>query len=131
MPEREQIRAVVERYVECFTAGDREGWLALWAEDASMEDPVGTPPKRGREEIGAFFDQSLAMADTLRLVLTGPVCIAAGEVAFGMQARPTIGGTEFVVDIIDVMQFTDGPDGTPHIAAMRAFWDPALMRPAE
>jgi steroid delta-isomerase len=131
MAEAEQIRAVVEQYVAHFSAGDRAGWLALWAEDATMEDPVGTPLKTGHDEIGAFFEQSMTMADSLRLVLTGPVCIAAGEVAFGMQARPTMGGTEFCVDIVDVMQFSDGPDGTPRIQTMRAFWDPATMRPAD
>jgi steroid delta-isomerase len=130
MADADQIRALVDAYVTHFSAGDRASWLALWADDATMEDPVGTPVKHGTEEVGAFFDQSMSMADTLRLVLTGPVCIAAGEVAFGMQARPTIGGTELVVDIVDVMQFSDGDDG-PRIQTMRAFWDPAAMRPAD
>ena len=130
MPEPDQIRAVVDKYVACFSAGERVGWIALWADDATMEDPVGTPLKHGTDEIGAFFDQSMSMADSLRLVLTGPVCIAAGEVAFGMQARPTMGGTELSVDIVDVMQFSAGPDGTPRIQTMRAFWDPATMQPA-
>lgn len=131
MADADQIRTVVEQYVAHFSAGDRASWLDLWADDATMEDPVGTPLKRGHEEIGAFFEQSMSMADSLRLVLSGPVCIAAGEVAFGMQARPTMGGTEFCVDIVDVMQFRDGPDGSPRIQTMRAFWDPSTMRPAD
>lgn len=131
MPTNEQIQDVVDRYVDRFSAGDRAGWLALWAEDATMEDPVGTPVKNGHDEIGEFFDQSMGMADSLRLVRTGPVRIAAGEAAFPMQARPTMGGTEYAVDIIDVMAFADGPDGGALIATMRAFWDPATMHPAD
>jgi steroid Delta-isomerase len=141
------IAHTVDQYLERFTAGDRAGWLDLWAPAATMEDPVGTPRKVGHEQIGTFFDESRAMADELRLVRTGPVRIVAGEAAFPFQARPTIGGTEFCVDIIDVMTFTANPGtgadrteggsgGTggevrAHIASMRAFWDPATMRPAE
>lgn len=130
MASNEQIQDIVDRYLATFTAGDRASWLALWAADATMEDPVGTPVKTGHDEIGGFFDESMGMADSIRLVATGPARIAAGEVAFPMQARPTIGGAELVVDIIDVMAFTDGPDG-PRISTMRAFWDPSTMRPAD
>ena len=44
-----------------------------------------------------------------------------------MQARPDIGGSTFVVDIIDVMTFDDAGK----ITTMRAYWDPAEMRPAD
>ena len=67
------------------------------------------------------------MADSIELRLTGPVRVAAGECAFPMQARPTMGGTTLCVDIIDVMTFDDAGK----ITTMRAFWDPAEMRPAE
>ena len=67
------------------------------------------------------------MADSIELRLTGPVRVAAGECAFPMQARPTMGGTTYCVDIIDVMTFDDAGK----ITSMRAFWDPAEMRPAD
>jgi steroid delta-isomerase len=121
------IRATVESYCGTFTKGDREGYVALFAEGAWIEDPVGTPRHEGKEAIGAFFDQARAMADSIELRQTGPVRVAAGECAFPMQARPDLGGTTFVVDIIDVMTFDD----TGHITTMRAFWDPAEMRPAD
>lgn len=133
MPDAVQIRAHVDAYVERFSADDREGWLDLFAPDATMEDPVGTPLKQGRDAIGAFYDESHGLAETLRLVLTGPVRVAAGEAAFPMQARPVLGGTEFQVDIIDAMTFVDdlaSPTGV-RISSMRAFWDPAEMRPAD
>jgi len=126
------ITFTVDQYIERFSAGDRSAWLDLWAPEATMEDPVGTPVKVGHDEIGAFFDESRSLADELRLVRTGPVRVAAGEAAFPFQARPTMGGTEFCVDIIDVMTFVPGDDAVPaRIATMRAFWDPATMRPAD
>ena len=121
------IRATVEAYCASFTKGDQAAYVDLFASDAWIEDPVGTPRYEGRQAIGGFFAQSSSMAESIELRQTGPVRVAAGECAFPMQARPDIGGTTFVVDIIDVMTFDD--DGK--ITTMRAFWDPAEMRPAD
>jgi steroid Delta-isomerase len=51
----------------CSQAHDREGWLALMAEDVVIEDPIGksvTNPDgtgvRGKEAVGAFFDANIA-----------------------------------------------------------------------
>jgi steroid delta-isomerase len=121
------IRATVEAYCTSFSTGDRAAWIALFADDAWLEDPVGTPRAEGREGIAAFFAQSSSLADSIELRQTGPVRVAAGECAFPMQARPVIGGDTYVVDIIDVMTFDDAGK----ITTMRAFWDPAEMRPAD
>jgi hypothetical protein len=43
-----------------------------------------------------------------------------------MQARPTMGGTTYALDIIDHMTFDDAGK----IATMRAFFDPTTMGPA-
>jgi ketosteroid isomerase-like protein len=44
-------------------AGDRDGWLALFAEDAVVEDPIGESPfdpsgegHQGKDAIAAFYD---------------------------------------------------------------------------
>jgi steroid delta-isomerase len=121
------IRATVEAYCAAFTARDRDAYTGLFAEDAWIEDPVGTPRREGRDAIGGFFDESSGMADAIELRQTGPVRVAAGECAFPMQARPEIGGATYCVDIIDVMTFDDAG----RITTMRAFWDPAEMRPAD
>lgn len=121
------IRATVEGYCAAFTAGDQGAYVALFAEGAWIEDPVGTPRHEGKEAIGTFFDMSSSMADSIELRQTGPVRVAAGEAAFPMQARPVIGGATLAVDIIDVMTFDDAGK----ITTMRAFWDPAEMRAAE
>jgi steroid Delta-isomerase len=121
------IRSTVQAYCDAFTKRDRAAYVGLFADDAWIEDPVGTPRREGHDGIGAFFDESSGMADSIELRLTGPVRVAAGECAFPMQARPTMGGAVFCVDIIDVMTFAD--DGK--ITTMRAFWDPTEMRAAE
>jgi steroid Delta-isomerase len=125
MADPAEIEATIERYWATFSAGDRDGWLALFADDATIEDPVGTPLREGTEAIGAFFDQSQQMTD--RITLEGcTVQVCGHEAAFHMQIRPVIGGSEYRLDAIDVMTFDD----EARITSMRAFFDPAKMRPA-
>ena len=51
----------------CVQAHDREGWLALMADDVVVEDPIGpafTNPDgagvRGKEAVAAFYDANIA-----------------------------------------------------------------------
>jgi steroid delta-isomerase len=64
-----QISPVVtasEASWRCVQAGDKEGWLALMADDIVIEDPIGdavTNPGgtgvRGKEAVAAFFDTNI------------------------------------------------------------------------
>lgn len=126
MPEPDAIRATIASYLERFSAGDREGWLDLWADGATMEDPVGTPLKKGREEIGAFFDQSQQGVDSVELRGRGIVVVAGNEASFVFDARPTVGGAAMSMPVIDVMTFDDAA----RITSQRAFVEFGLLAPA-
>jgi steroid Delta-isomerase len=117
----EHMRDVLRRYAEGVTRGDCEAILALYADDATVEDPVGSEPRRGREEILQLYRDA---AGKVRLELEGRVRVAANCAAAPMIARPT-GMAGIVVEIVDVMTFDD--DGL--ITSMRAYWSPDTMRP--
>lgn len=120
------ISSTIDQYLALFTAGDREAWLDLWAPDATMEDPVGTPVKRGREEIGAFFDQSHTGVDSVELRASGPAVVVGNEAVFAFHARPTMGGATMSLPVYDVMTFDDAG----RITSQRAFVDFAMLGPA-
>jgi steroid delta-isomerase len=101
MPDADAIRTTIEQYLARFSADDREGWLDLWADGATMEDPVGSPLRTGREEIGAFYDQGTSTADKVGITMTMPA--------------------------IDVMTFDDDA----RITSQRAFVDFGMIRPAD
>ena len=123
----DQIRATIDRYVEVFSAGDRAGYLSLFADDATVEDPVGAEVVSGRDGLEGFWDGVRAMSPEIELQLTGAPRLAAGEAAFPMRAITTLGDAKLAVEIIDVMTFAD--DG--RITSLRAFWDFAEMAPYE
>lgn len=124
MADPELIRTTITNYLAAF-AEDRAGWLALFTDDATVEDPVGSPVRRGKEEIGAFWDEGHAFVDRVDLVANGPAIVVGNEASFSFFAKPTIGGVVHSLPAIDVMQFTD--DG--HIISQRAFVDMTMLAP--
>ena len=126
MSDADAIRTTISEYLARFTANDREGWLALWADDATMEDPVGSPVRAGKDAIGEFFDQGHAAADAVELRPAGTPIVIGDQAAFHFEVRPTLGGAAFFLPCIDVMTFDD----EARITSQRAFVDFAMMVPA-
>lgn len=104
--------AVVHRYVEAFATGDMDIIREIYAEDAVVEDPVGTDPHVGIAAVCAFYEGALASG--ARLVLTGPPRCAGDAVAFPFQAQMG----ELAIDIIDVFEF----NAAGKVRSMRAYW---------
>ena len=57
----------------CVQGHDKEGWLALMAEDVCIEDPIGVGPTnptgkgiRGKAAVGEFYDKHVAPS-TIRI----------------------------------------------------------------
>ena len=64
MHRREEVLAVVERSPAAVAVHDRAAWLALFSEDAVVEDPVGSPPAPKRDgTLGRFYDAFIAPHD--------------------------------------------------------------------
>lgn len=120
------IHATVENYIAHFSHNDRAGYLSLFAEDAWVEDPVGSPKHEGLEAIGAFWDGSRELAPEIELRLT-KANVCGGEAAFFMEIRPMLGDQAMTMTAIDVMTFDDDAK----ITTLRAYFDMAEMRPAD
>lgn len=118
-----QIRQVFERYPELVSKGDTEGIVALYHEDATIEDPIGSELRRGHEALREFYKAS---AGTLLMKLTGPVRVAGHEAAAPLRVLIGAEGQRQALDVIDVMTFDDDA----RITSMRAFWSMDALRPA-
>jgi len=123
VPGPEQMSAAVHAYIEAFARGDAAMVAALYADDALIEDPVGTPPRAGRAAILQFYRK--AMAAEARLVLTGPIRLANAHAAFAMQVRLNWKGAEQVIDVIDTFAF----DEAGKIKEMKAYFGPGNFGP--
>ncbi len=122
MPSPDEMRATVERYVKMMCDSEIDGIIDLFADDAWAEDPVGGARIEGRENLRTFYGGA---APRLRVELTGPVRVAGNEAAFPLLAQLTLGDNTAFADVIDVMAFDEGGK----LVSMRAYWNPAEMRP--
>jgi steroid Delta-isomerase len=121
MPDPEKMTATVHAYVEGFAKGDPAMVAALFAEDATVEDPIGSPIHHGRAAIHEFYAGSMKTGAKLRL--EGPVRVAADHAAFAFSVHLNFAGGDKQIDVIDTFRFNDANQ----ITEMRAFWGPGNM----
>ena len=115
----ERIRDAMENYIRFFNAGDLESLLGLYATDATVEDPVGAPIRKGQGELREFY--SFAIGVGAKLVQLLPVRGSmAREAAIAFDVHLNLEGMSRVYQVIDVMQFDD----QGKFKSMRAFWGP-------
>lgn len=106
--------AAVHKYVEAFDTGNMDIIRELYAEDAVVEDPVGTDPYNGIEAIEGFYEPSLGSG--VKLELSGTPRCAGNAVAFPFRA--VIG--EMKIEIVDVFEFNEAGK----VTSMKAYWGP-------
>jgi len=121
MLNNEIMHSVVHRYIAALNAGDVGAIVSLYAEDATVEDPVGTPPHQGHEAIRAFYSKSMAIK--LDVSLEGPVRAAASEAAFAFCVRLHWQERDMAIRPIDVFRFNEAGK----IVSMRAIFGPENM----
>ena len=114
----ERIRQVIEAYVDRVANGTTDEVLALYAADATVEDPVGTEVRSTPESIREFYAPLEGMDQEGRLVAAR---IAGGQAAFQFELATKAGDQTFTLSPIDVMTFDD--EG--RITSMKAYWSDA------
>jgi ketosteroid isomerase-like protein len=69
-------RELAEASMAAVAAGDREGWLALFDDDAVVEDPIGPSDfdpegigHRGAPAIAAFYDRVIGVNESIRFTV--------------------------------------------------------------
>jgi len=116
------LRATVDEYLRAGRERDRSAWLALFADDATLEDPVGTDAVQGRGELESFYDRSMGSTDAIDNRLR-EIRVSGDTVAFLFDLDITWKGRRYRVSPIDVLEF----DSAGKIIRMRAHWAPDDM----
>lgn len=118
MPTPEAMIATVHAYIAAFDNADPAAVRDLFAADATVEDPVGSPANVGHDAIHAFY--SGAMAGGAKLTLEGPVRIAGNTAAFAFSVKVANNGSPLRIDVIDLFEF----DEAGKVRSMRAYFGP-------
>ena len=115
--------AAVHAYVDGFARGDAQAIAEIFADNATVEDPVGTPIKAGKAEIVEFY--RFSMSTGARLELLGDPRCAGDSVAFPFGVKLEHEGAHMVIEVIDIFRFDDAGK----VIEMRAFWGPGNVKP--
>jgi steroid Delta-isomerase len=115
--------ATVNRYLELVgKQGVADEITALYAEDATIEDPIGSDVRSGRDAVKEFYSAFDAMEKETELLT---IRVGGDQAAFlwRLTLKMDQGGT--VIEPISVMTF----DENSKITSMRAFWSPSDVKP--
>lgn len=120
MVSAEHVESMVHRYLELVASGTAEEIAALYADDATVEDPVGGGEVHiGRHAIAGFYRNIESIPRQTELLA---LRVCGHEAAFMFAITVGAGeGARMRIEPIDVMQFN--ADGK--IASMKAYWSPA------
>jgi ketosteroid isomerase-like protein len=118
-------RAASLRSRDAVQRGDKDAWLAIFADDAVVQDPVGVSPldetglgHHGKEAIAAFWDNVIA-ANPIRMDLRSSFA-GGDEVANAIRMTTTLpDGTQVGCELIAIYRV--GEDGL--VRSLRAFWE--------
>lgn len=106
------MQNIVHRYIEAFAKQDINIIREIYAEDATVEDPVGSAPIKGIAAILAFYEKGLASGATLEL--TGDIRVSGNSVAFSFDVLMP----NMRISPIDVFEI----NAQGKIQTMRAYW---------
>jgi hypothetical protein len=123
---REDLLAVVERSPSRVAAHDREGWLAIFSDDAVVEDPVGSAPAPKRDgTLARFYDTFIAPHD-IRFEIRRDHVIGNDVFRDAMIHTKVRAGVEVQVPAYLLYQ-VDEAGGTTSVRRMAAHWTLARM----
>jgi hypothetical protein len=107
-------------------AKDRDGWLALFADDAVVEDPVGPSfvdadgkGQRGKEAITAFYDNVISQSESLKFSIRQSI-ECGDEVANIGELRITLPGNQVgIVQLVNIYKV----NSEGKLVSLRSFWE--------
>jgi steroid delta-isomerase len=114
----EAIIETVNRYVELVAKGRADDLVELYADDATVQDPVGGEIHIGRAAIRKFYTTIENLERESGLVT---MRVAGHEAAFQFWLTLRTGDGGMRIEPIDVMSF----DQDGKVTSMKAYWSSA------
>lgn len=121
-PNAEQIESAVRRYLELVASGTADDIADLYAEDATVQDPVGGETHIGRHAIHGFYKNIEGAPKETELL---SLRVAGHEAAFMFAITVGAGEHRIRIEPIDVMVF----NAEGKVSSMKAYWSPADVKP--
>ena len=123
MTKKLETNTFVDRYFKVTQSSNAATWAACFADDATVDDPVGSPPIKGRDAILQRGEEFMANFKTVGL-FPEYVCVDNFRAAAKWTGRGVNkNGLSIKFEGINFFKF----DETGKIASLTGFWNPADM----
>ena len=126
-PSAELLRSTLDAYFAAIAARDPKRIASVFAKDGEIEDPVGSPIRRGREEVAALFAAGVATLAS-RVEIKVLAALPSGDSIAAHRAMTACGksGREVEAEGIDVLKV----DAHGLIIRAEGYWNAATFRQA-
>lgn len=123
-----ELLAVVERSPAATGGHDRAAWVGLFTPDGRVEDPYGSRPHVGYDEIGRFYDTFIAPR---QVIFHRDVDFSAGSAVVRDLALEIVMAPGVRLDVPMHLRYDlRESNGDWMIERLRAYWElPAMMVP--
>jgi hypothetical protein len=120
--------AVVERSPTATDAHDRPGWVGMFTADARVEDPYGSRPHVGLEEIGRFYDTFIAPR---QIIFHRDIDVTVGAAVVRDLRLEIVMAPGVALDVPMHLRYDlRESDGDWAVERLRAHWElPTMMNP--
>ena len=108
--------ALFQKYTRAVTRTDVDEIVSIYAPEARIQIPVGSPWHEGIDAINVFYREN-ELAESL--AIAGPACVAGLEAAVPLLARIRQEDRLVEIDVVDVAEI----DAAGRVLSMRAFFD--------
>jgi ketosteroid isomerase-like protein len=110
-------------YFATISAADKEGWFALFADDATSHNPVGPPPAVGREGLAEIWQVVTGPFEKISTDVDSVFHSDTGAAAKWSARGESAGGGKVSFAGITVFEFSEDA----RIQTVMTYWDPAEM----
>jgi hypothetical protein len=122
---RSELLATVERSPQATASHDRPGWIGLFTADGRVEDPVGSRPHVGHEEIGRFYDTFIAPR---QITFHRDLDIVEDATVVRDLTLEVVLGSGLTMHIPAVLRYDlREEDGQLKVELLRAYWELPTM----
>lgn len=129
-PDRQTLLDLAKSSPDIAAKHDKERWLALYSDDAILEDPVGTPasqkgkrPGRLGDELGRFYEAFIAPSDIEIVSRRDVVCDMHVFRAVDIHTTNSKTGLKMTVPANLLYEIVSDDTGRLAIGRMQAHWE--------
>jgi steroid Delta-isomerase len=117
----EQMRGTIDAFFAAVSRMDWSGAAAVFADNAVVEDPAGSPKHEGKAAIEAFYGGMGGLMESIDLHAVDVYFVENGAAARWTASAKGLTGQSAAVEGIDVYRFDD----KARLTSLVGYWDAA------